>query len=301
MDSRLVSVIIPTYNREAWLRHAIDSALGQTHRDIEVLVVDDGSTDGTHAYVTELERAHPVRLIRHEHCANLSVLRNVGARRSLGAYVALLDSDDLWLPAKIERQLAALTRNPACGWSYCNYTFMDENERDLAWQGREPWAACGGWILEDLIRVRAQVAISTVLVRRDVFDGIGGFDERLTWLEDYDLAVRLAEKSPASAQAEPLVRRRERDRNPTWLLDVLRCANLVYGELEQRVGSDALRRACRDTRARVSLDLVARCRRSGRSAEARRALWQSFAYAGQRPRWWAELARTAVRSLQPGS
>ena len=107
----LVSIILPTYNREVLLRRALESVLAQTYDLWELLVVDDGSTDGTRAYLQTLTDTR-VRAILREHCGNAGAVRNAGCRTARGSYLAFLDSDDQWLPEKLALQIADLHAHP---------------------------------------------------------------------------------------------------------------------------------------------------------------------------------------------
>jgi glycosyltransferase involved in cell wall biosynthesis len=277
----------------------VASVLAQTRSDWELIVVDDGSTDGTRAFLEALGEPR-IRTIHRAHCGNVPLLRNVGAREARGPYFALLDSDDVWLPEKLALQLAELRTRPECGWSYSNFVHIDERGRETGWLGRRRWVAYGGAILEHVVQVRALIATSTVVVKRDLFEAVGGFNETLLRCEDYDLWIRLAEASPAAVVATPLVKRREHPRDRvTKLLDVLGYMHRIYGDLAARSASPKVRRLCRLARARVSVYIVGRCRRAGRYGEARRALRTSFPHAGWHPGWWTELARISLASLQP--
>jgi glycosyltransferase involved in cell wall biosynthesis len=115
-----VSVIIPTYNRAEYLGAAIESVLEQTCNDLEIIVVDDGSTDGTRSLAQRYHRS--IRYIYLDHCGLSGVTRNRGIAAACGAYIAFLDSDDLWLPNKIERQLAYCAQHPHMGMIFSNFT-----------------------------------------------------------------------------------------------------------------------------------------------------------------------------------
>lgn len=295
----LVSIVLPTYNRVAYLREAVASVQAQTYDHWELVVVDDGSTDGTHAFLESLGDAR-VRAVRRAHDGNVALLRNVGARESRGAYFALLDSDDTWLPEKLALQLEDLHARPECRWSYTGFTHVDEHGNGSPWLNRRPWSAYGGQILDVVVAVQALIATSTVIVERGLFQSVGGFDESLLRCEDYGLWIRLAEESPASVVAMPLMNRRQhpadRRTNP---VDVLRYMHRIYGGLLARSASSRIRRLCRRQRARASLRIARQCRSAGRYAEARRALAISFVYAGWHPGWWSAVIKTWLRPTIP--
>lgn len=296
----LVSVIIPTYNRAALLVETVASVLAQTYAQWELVIVDDGSTDGTRAYLETLTDSR-VRLIFREHCGNGAVLRNVGARAARGAYFAFLDHDDLWLPDKLARQVDDLRRHPECGWSYVADVYVDERGREMPeLAGR--WAPFGGWILEPVIDCRARIATSAVMIERRLFETVGGFKEDVWPCDDLDLWIRLAEASPAAVVATPLVKKRQHAAHYTSdRLDVLRDMNRIYDDFLSRTTSPRLRWVCRRQRARVAVGIIAACRAAGSYAEARRALALSFSRAAWHPAWWIAWLKTMLRPLRRGS
>jgi glycosyltransferase involved in cell wall biosynthesis len=300
----LVSIITPTYNRQPYLREAVESVLAQSYGRWEMVIVDDGSTDGTRAYLETL--ADPrVRVVRRAHCGNAAVGRNVAARAAQGVYYAFLDHDDLWLPEKLAVQLEDLRRHPECGWSYVADVYVDEQAREMpSLAGR--WAPYGGWILEPVLDCRARIATSAVMVEKRLFEAVGGFTEPAFPCEDLDLWIRLAEASPAAVVSLPLVKKRVHPRDhSTTHLAVQACMNRIYGDFLSRTDSARLRRRCRRQRARVNVNMVDACRWAGAHADAREALRVSFRYAGWSPAWWIALLKTLLRpvvraSAQPG-
>jgi glycosyltransferase involved in cell wall biosynthesis len=203
----LVSVIIPTYNRAAFLAEAVDTVLAQTFTDYELLIVDDGSTDRTAAVVGGI--ADPrVNFISLPHSGSPGRARNAGITRARGRYVAFLDSDDLWDSSKLDDQLAALAARPDCRWCLTAGRAVDETGAPHP-RWRQIRLLPEGWILEPLLRRRVGGSISSMLVDRALLLEIGGFDETfLSGGEDYDLKVRLALRSPVARVAEPRVRKR---------------------------------------------------------------------------------------------
>jgi teichuronic acid biosynthesis glycosyltransferase TuaG len=175
-----VAVIIPTYNRASSLKRAIDSVQAQTVKDLDVIVIDDGSDDDTCDIVQAYANC---RYVKTEHSGLPAVARNVGARMTDATYLAFLDSDDEWLPHKIEKQLAAISCGLVCSNASLN--------------GERPYLRPGqkhtGRVLKELLTDNF-VITSSVLVRRDLFKRAGGFceDPKLRGIEDYDLWLRLA-------------------------------------------------------------------------------------------------------------
>lgn len=202
-----VSVTVPTYNRLPHLREAVASVVAQTYPNWELIVVDDGSEDGTQEWIAGLDDPR-IRLLALPHSGNLGHVRNRGIAEARGELVAFLDSDDAFEPRKLEAQVAALTARPECGWSYTALTRVDRTGAEIGDAGIRSWREISGWILEDLLRFDALVDTPTVMVRRTLLDQVGPLDEDLSECQDYDLFFRLARVSPAVAVPEALTRKR---------------------------------------------------------------------------------------------
>lgn len=190
------------------LRKAVDSALAQTHRDFELVVADDGSTDGTRDYLEAIEdpRVHPIRL---EHRGDHTSARSAGLRHARGARVAFLDSDDLWLPEKLALQRQRLAAHPTCRWSYTGYLLVDADERPLQERSTRLGRPLSGHILELVLGFKIVPAIPTILVQRPLIEEIGGFDEAIAIRSDFDFTLRLAAHSEVCALPENLTLVRE--------------------------------------------------------------------------------------------
>ncbi|MBI3982823.1 MAG: glycosyltransferase family 2 protein [Gemmatimonadetes bacterium] len=200
MTDPTVSVIIPTYNRVALLREAIDSVRRQTFRSWELIVIDDGSTDNTGAFLAELAEPQ-LRVLRTEHSGNPARVRNVGLAEARGQYVAFLDDDDLWQPEKLEVQMGLL-RTGGCRWSYTGFVRVNAlGER--FWQTTPDRIYCGS-ILEKLLGVQAAIALPTVVAERRLIDNVGRFDENMRTREDYALWLELAERGDVVATPQQL-------------------------------------------------------------------------------------------------
>ena len=212
MTEPRVSVVVPAYERADVVGRAIDSALAQTVADIEVVVVDDGSSDGTRDVVEGYDDDR-VRSLAHDTNRGVSAARNTGFDAATGDYVAFLDSDDEWLPGKLERQLAVL-EDRGEGWvgAYC----------DVATAGLSRLGRLAGVVSETLFRsgtpreggrelaeslLSMQVFMgpgSTLLVERAVLSRTGGFDEGLSIYEDWDLVLRVLSEGKLAYVDEPL-------------------------------------------------------------------------------------------------
>jgi len=197
-----VSVILPTFDRERFVLEAVASVRAQTFPDWELIVVDDGSTDSTPQRIAAI--ADPrVRLIRRDRCSGgAAVPRNEGLRVATGEWVAFLDSDDLWAPAKLELQIAALARSGA-DWCYSGLNVIDESGRSRI---KTIPAGGGGWIARDLRASKVTVALGAVVARRDLAPR---FCPSIVFVEDIDWVWHLAERGPAVAVDEPLLEVRE--------------------------------------------------------------------------------------------
>jgi len=196
----LVSVIIPTYNSARFLTEAVGSVLAQTFRDFEILVIDDGSTDETQDVLRQY--GSPVRCI-HQQNSGVAVARNRGIMESRGRYVAFLDADDTWLPDKLERQMNALSsESGGAGFCYSAFTVVDSDLKLVRVNQSKRHASA----LEDLL-LRGNVvgSICTVLCERALFDKLGGFDPGLSQCADWDMWVRMAERTEFTYIDEPLV------------------------------------------------------------------------------------------------
>ena len=199
-----VSVIIATYNYGRFLAGAVESALGQTFGDLEVLVIDDGSTDDTQDVVLPYLADPRVRYYRIGH-AGVAAAKSSGVRLARAPLLAFLDADDLWLPAKLERQLPLFRRDPDLGVAYTRRLVIDEQGREVAYE-HPPLHR--GWVLGPVFRNNAFVCYSSTVVRRAVIDDVGPFDEGLPLAVDYDLWLRIARRYRFDYVDEPLVKYR---------------------------------------------------------------------------------------------
>jgi glycosyltransferase involved in cell wall biosynthesis len=201
----LVSVVIPNYNCARFLPAAIDSAFAQTYTNVEVLVVDDGSSDES-LRVLEPYRDR-VRLLRQKN-QGVSAARNHGIRESRGELIAFLDADDLWHPEKLARQVRAFD-NPSVGLVYCAVEYIDEAGASLGTNhtGRS------GRVLRSIALLQGTVVLaggSTAVVRRECFDRVGGFDLEMSTAADWDMWRRVACHYEIDVIREPLMKYRLR-------------------------------------------------------------------------------------------
>jgi len=183
---RKVSVIIPTYNRAQMLERALQSVLSQTYDNVEIIVIDDGSTDNTSEILDKYDSSIKHYSILHK---GVSAARNMGIKKAKGPWIAFLDSDDYWLEGKLERQLKYMVEK--------DYLVAQTGEK---WKRSGNWVMKGerhekpeGWIFEQCLPL-CVVTPSAVVVDKTVFNEVGTFDESLPACEDYDMWLRMALK-----------------------------------------------------------------------------------------------------------
>jgi glycosyltransferase involved in cell wall biosynthesis len=187
MTSPLVSVIIPTYNRETLILRAIDSVLRQTYRDFEIIVVDDNSTDATQQVLSSISDPR-LRVLRHSTNCGPPAARNTGINAARGEYLAFLDSDDEWLEQKLEVQLTAMRQNDA-HFCYCQlYCYGPDGTRAIVPQR----AYAGGSLLRYLICDGGSMQTSGPVVRKDFNVP---FDDATIFHDDWDWVVRIRERT----------------------------------------------------------------------------------------------------------
>ena len=245
-----VSIVLPTFDRLPLLREAVASVLAQSRGDWELIIVDDGSRDGTAGYVDSLHDSR-IHLVSVAHDGNPARLRNLGIARARAPWVAFLDSDDLWSPEKLASQLGAVGERPECGWTYTAYALIDDEGRELPPEQYPPFQARSGNIVCELLTHDARVACPTALVRRSVLTSVGGFDESLAFSEDFDLWLRLAAVSPALALAQRLSSVRLHAGNNTRQRPEVNLAFIaVYGKFRRHGARQPIeRRLCDEQRA----------------------------------------------------
>lgn len=192
----LVSVIIPTYNRAQVLGRAVESVLAQTHRHFELIVVDDGSSDHTREVVSQFGDC--VQFVRQGN-RGVSAARNAGIKRSHGDLIAFLDSDDEWLPPKLEKQVALFS-----GGDFICHTEEIWCRNGKPVSQKKVHRKQGGWFFERALE-RCLISPSSVMISRSLLDRVGWFDEDLPAAEDYDLWLRITAFHEVSFVPEPLV------------------------------------------------------------------------------------------------
>jgi glycosyltransferase involved in cell wall biosynthesis len=199
-ESPEVTVVIPTRDRWRYLRLALRAVLAQRNVSVEVVVVDDGSRDETPARLAELDD-NRVRVLRNEASRGVSAARNLGIEHARAPWLAFLDDDDLWSPSKLQRQLA-VAESAGVPVVYGEVAFVNDALEVIEILPAPPAEG----LLRSLLRSNSIPAgASTILVRTELLRRLGGFDEGLDQVEDWDLWIRLAEAAPAAVCDELLV------------------------------------------------------------------------------------------------
>jgi glycosyltransferase involved in cell wall biosynthesis len=185
--TKLVSVVIASYNLGRYLPYAVESVLAQSYPEVEVQIVDDGSTDETTDVLRHWQH-HPRVRVHRQANGGQARAKNAGVRLSRGAFVAFLDADDVWLPDKLAWQIPLFEGRPELGVVYSDYEKMDSLGQPLP---RERTELHRGWISGPLL-IENFVGFPTAVVRRSYLERYGGFDESLGMGIDYDLWLRLS-------------------------------------------------------------------------------------------------------------
>ncbi len=199
--AELVTVVIPTRNRCGLLQRTLGTVFAQQHADLDVVVVDEGSTDDTPEMLERLPYDR-LTVLRHEQAKGVSAARNAGIAAATGQWVAFVDDDDIWSPAKLHAQLAAVEDRPGAGWACAGAVRVNEQ---LELRGHEK-APVASTITDTLLgRNVIPGGASGVLARTDLVRKVGGFDVALSNLADYDLWIRLGLAAPLGVVDRPLV------------------------------------------------------------------------------------------------
>lgn len=247
MESPLVSVVIPVYNRAEKVKAAIDSVLGQDYDHIEIIVVDDGSSDGTPCVLD----AYGGRIVTAgQENRGVSAARNTGIRMARGEYIAFLDSDDIWLPEKISRQIQYMQERPGLLICQTEEIWIRNGVRV---NPRNIHKKIGGMIFEPSLAL-CLISPSSVMMRRSLLDVVGLFDEKLPACEDYDLWLRVSCRHEIGLLPEYLVVKHgghDDQLSKTPLLDKYRICAIrkivgsgLLSERQERAAKEMLRKKC---------------------------------------------------------
>lgn len=197
----IVSVVIPTYNRYGVLANSIESVLAQTYKDFELIVVDDGSTDDTSDLMKKYLVDERVRYIQLEKNAGVSNARNVGVENARGEWIAFQDSDDCWRPDKLRIQMEYIAQHPNCGMVYSAFGYHMPDEEEIR---KIPNGNHSGDLMSNLL-ICNRIGAPTIVVKKELFISLGGFDLSYPALEDWDFAIKAAATSEIGYVDEILV------------------------------------------------------------------------------------------------
>jgi glycosyltransferase involved in cell wall biosynthesis len=215
-ESAAVSVTVATYNSLGYLRDAVASVLAQTFFSWELIIVDDGSSDGTRKWLESLMDPR-IKCIYQPHTGNLPRLRNLGIDASSAPWIAFLDADDVWLPKKLERHLAFHREHPAIRWSYSGRELMDAAGQRLPDENYKPWVPVGGWIVPQILNHDAMIATPATVIHRSLLAEVGGLEERFGHASDYWLRLVCAQRAECGVIDEALTRIREHAGSTSYL------------------------------------------------------------------------------------
>lgn len=306
-----LSVIIPCYNAERYIVATIDSVLAQKHPDLEIIVVDDGSSDDSVALVRD---RFPSVLVVEQANQGVAAARNHGIALARGDYIAFVDADDIWLPGKLQAQFDAMRATPTCRMSYTAWHVWPCDaptpsaaclaELDASAGDRARWAGPSGWIYPQLL-LDCVVWTSTVLVERALLAETGGFDPTLRVGEDYDLWLRASRLTPIVRVARPYALYRMHPKSITrstptdnYRATVINRALAQWG-LDSPDGARGDPTAIRQMLAKSWSDFASAHLSAGNLYMVRRSVWQALrAHPAHLPAW-KVLVKSCVRALEP--
>ena len=198
MNEVLVSVVIPVFNSEQYITECIDSVLGQSFQDFEIIIINDGSTDNTVDIVSKYKNDQ-IKLF-HQKNSGSAAARNFGVEQASGNWIAFIDADDIWLPDKLKKQLDHCSDH---AWSHTDLYFHGDIYPKYT-KTTKFTSKHSGLILKNLL-VENSIGTSSVIIKKEIFQETGGFNTELRALQDWDLWLRIAEKHPVCYFDEPLV------------------------------------------------------------------------------------------------
>ncbi|MEE9391337.1 MAG: glycosyltransferase [Planctomycetota bacterium] len=259
----IVSVGIATHNGAAFIGEAIESLLAQTAGPVQITVVDDGSTDGTPDLVGRYPQVELIQQSRQ----GVSKARNRAAQRAHSDVIAFLDQDDIWEPTLAATLPRRLLENPDLGLVYADSTIIDDHGVEHGTRANFLDYKSGN-VFAALIRANF-IPIETTVLRRELFERLGGFNENLSFLEDLDLCLRIAKHHPVEFVSEVLARYRIHDRNVSHQIEGLlsEYVDLLHGVADSLAENDPLKKLARSQEKRRRYELAwQRIRRGDRVA-----------------------------------
>jgi glycosyltransferase involved in cell wall biosynthesis len=290
----LVSVVVPVYNGEHFLAEALDSALAQTFRNLEVIVVDDGSIDASGAIADRYATAHPQRVrVIHQANAGLVYARNAAIDASRGRYLALLDADDVWMPHHLAEAVAVLEREPETNLVHANIECMDAAGHP--WPARKRlWRGTNDAFTTLLLR-REHVSCPTAVFRRSVIDAIGAFDPAFNRLgcEDRDLWLRIAKFGGLRYLDSVHARYRVHGANMSGNAERMMCARLLL--IDRHVPDERQHHLRKQAVAAIHVELGDGLFNAGRRSQAFAAYLRALTWSRSMEEVWRGVARCLLR------
>lgn len=270
--NQTVSVIIPTYNRQDLLCRAVESALNQTYPHIEIIVVDDGSTDATVARLATF--GDKIQCLQELHCGNISTVRNKGIVKSTGEFIAFLDSDDAWMPTKIEKQIRHFESSNVT-LSYTDAVIeTDAGTSPPA----PPLQMKHGRLVKSILQGQVILPV-TLMFRKTILRQTGLLNDSLDAMGDFYFILRLAQLGEAACVSEPLVKVQRKtghhsaEFEETNLHNLLKAVNLFEQQSNLSFGEKLARRGFA---ARLHATLARNYRSKDQLSKARRHIQQSL-------------------------
>lgn len=294
--SPAISILMPTFNRLQFLPPAIESVFAQTFTDWELIIADDGSGQDTRAYLRSLVGPR-VRVLCMAHTGRPGAMLNAALRIARGEYVAFLDSDDVWLPRKLELQVASLRRHPARRWGCTGFALIDAAGRPLT-AARTAWPASRGWVREHLL-TDAMIAMPSVIAARSLFEQVGPLDEELAMNYDGDLWLRFAAVSELDGIDEPLTLVRRHGEHGGNDIIAWRDLRRVVEKALRATGEPRFAALLREQRAATSAGLARSQALYGTRIDVVRTLVESAPYSWGYLHWWRVAAYALARSFAP--
>jgi glycosyltransferase involved in cell wall biosynthesis len=302
MTNPTVSVVLPTFNRPKFLRPAVDSVFAQTFTDWELIVADDGSEGETAAYLATLANPPRVNVLRLPHTGNPGAVRNAAWQTARGEYIAFLDSDDVWIPEKLALQVASLRSHPEYGWGHTAFAVIDDSGKLLTGARALWWPATEGWILESLIRMKTVIATSSLIVKRQLLEHLGGFDPEQRMCEDYDLFLRFAALSAIDGVRDTLLlKRRHGEHHGNNALAIEEGLRRAFEKMLAAGTHPALHPVLRRERAKLAASTARIQAIWGSRGAALHTLLRSSLYSWGYPEWWRGAVGAVVRAVTPAS
>jgi glycosyltransferase involved in cell wall biosynthesis len=294
-----ISVIIPVYNGEQYIRKTLESVFAQTYQSYEIICVDDGSKDASLAILEEY--GDRIKVIQQPNAGQAGA-RNTGAKRGMGKCLAFLDQDDQWYPQKLERQVAVLEANPEAVMVHCDMDWIDDagqvTQRSVTAATRR--SVPKGLTMTQLVGWDPNIYPSTMLIRRAAFDRVGGFDPELRCGEDIDLMLRLRPEGLFIFLEETGTQYRKHSTNFSGSGSdaMFRCSEKFFQKLKVSYAGDKRGQALLDRfLANVYSDWGKMKMRSALRGEALRLLSRSIRYYPWQFRTYSRLIRATTSKL----